>query len=236
MNRARILGLVAVGALVGATNALAAPPSLLVVTPGLNSTGNKMKVTVPSTVSDAVADVAYVRSEHPNGEVHYRMVFWIDPTNLNVPEGNAGTNHIRFMRMTDTSTTAPETGALVRGSFLIGFLTKSPDDHGHHMIFWVRQDGASSTTFNSIANLFIGNEPRKVEVEFTQADTGVQSFKAQSFGANTVTRSNLNLGDADVDRIDFGCVPTGGTSTCAPSTTDAGTTNHYFFDEFESYR
>jgi len=211
---AACVGVVALAAAASATN------SVSVVSPGLNSTGNKLQVNVDDNTNNA-----FVRSDEPSGETHYLCRFWVDPTGLDLAEGNAGVNHVRFLRFGDNE----EKGDIaLQGKFLVGFITKSSDDHGYHMIFWARQDGATSTQYNSIANLYIGNEPRQVEIEFWAEDSGVQSFRFESVGVHEVNRSNLNMGDSDVDTFDFGVYTNGNPSLLSGKM--------LWLDEFESYR
>ena len=48
--------------------------SITVVTPGLNSTGHTMQVNLDDTSNNV-----FVETQHPNGETHYRMRFWVNP-------------------------------------------------------------------------------------------------------------------------------------------------------------
>lgn len=171
----------------------------------------------------AAATDAYVESTHPVSETHYLMRFWVNPSGLPIAEGAAGTNSIRFFRLNDQADGGDPNP---RGTFLVGFFTKSPGDHDYHMIFWAKQDGG--TTYTSIGNLFIGALQSQIEAEFTAADSGTISVVMKKLGtAQVITRSDLNLGDADVDFIDVGTFTNSNPSAIA---------GNYFFDEFESYR
>ncbi|MEO8275482.1 MAG: hypothetical protein ABI639_04640 [Thermoanaerobaculia bacterium] len=171
----------------------------------------------------AAATDAYVRSDHPVSETHYLMRFWVNPSGLPLAEGAAGTNSIRFFRLNDQNDGGDPQP---RGTFLVGFFTKSPDDHQYHMIFWAKQNG--TTAFTSIGNLFIGSGASQIEVEFTAANSGTTSVVMKKLStAQSITRNNLNLSDADVDLIDIGSF-----TNSNPSAING----NYFFDEFESYR
>lgn len=172
-------------------------------------------------------DEAYVRTDHPTAENHYLFRFWIDPTGLvDLPLNTLSTHNVRFLRVNDQDNGG---GDVVRGTFLVGFITKSPSDLQYHMIFWAKQDGG--TAFNSVGNLFLGNGPRQIEVEFTRADSGTTSLVMKTLDGTpqTITRNNLNLGDADVDLTDIGIF-----SNSNPSVLDAD--NKFEFDEWESFR
>ena len=171
----------------------------------------------------AAATDAYVESTHPVFETHYLMRFWVNPSGLPIAEGAAGTNHLRFFRLNDQ---ADGGDPIPRGTFLVGFFTKSPVDHEYHLIIWAKQDGA--TAFTSVGNLFIGSAPSQIETEFTAADSGTTSVVMKKLNtAQVITRSDLNLGDADVDFIDVGTFT---------NSNPSGIAGNYFFDEFESYR
>jgi hypothetical protein len=206
-------------ALLASASSAFAASSIAVNGPGLNGTGNKLQVSFSGAGTNA-----YVRTDEANGETHYRARFWIDPRNLPITEGNAGVNHIRFIRMNDQG---PDTSL---GTFIVGFFTKSADDHSYHMIFWVKEN---DLVFRSRANLFLGSSgtdlPAQVEIEFTQNNSGSESFCARKLApfTQTICRSNLNLGDGDVDFADIGSFG---------NSNPASITGNYHFDEFESYR
>jgi len=181
------------------------------------------------TTITAVATDAYVRTDDPIAETSYNLEFWIDPRGLPIAEGNAGTNHIRFMRVNDNNEEGGDPA--IKGTFIVGFLTKSPTDHDYHMIFWAKQNGTSN--FNSIGNLYLGEEdpnnvPAHIRVEFDAVNSGSPSIVMKNLNTGqTITRTNLNMSDADVNFSDYGCFTNSNPSGIAGS---------YYFDDFISTR
>ncbi len=177
----------------------------------------------------AVATDAYVRTDDPLAETSYNAEFWINPNNLPLTEGNAGTNHIRFMRINDNNEEGGDPA--IKGTFLVGFITKSADDHDYHMIFWVKQNG--TTAFNSVGNLYLGEEdpnnvPAHIRIEFDAANNPSTSLVLKNLTTGqTITRSNLNMSDADVNFADFGCFT---------NSNPSGIVGSYAFDDFVSTR
>ena len=226
MRKLKAVLTLAVLAFVCMSGAALAANGIAVNAPGLNSTGNKLQVTVDGTVASTNA---FVKTDHPNGETHYRMRFWIDPSSLPIVEGNAGTNHIRYFRVNDQNL-GPDTAL---GTFIVGFITKSIDDHSYHWITWVKEN---DLVFRSRGNIFLGTGggdiPAQLEVEFTQGNNVANNICMRKLNGTvqTICRgvgNNLQLSNGDVDFVDIGMFTNSNPSNIS---------GNWKFDEFESYR
>lgn len=197
--------------------------TITVVTPGLNSTANAMRVNLDDTSNNV-----YVETQEPNGETHYKIRFWVDPTSL--------------------ATLAPNT------SIRIGAVNSTA--HGQRLVFFLRHDAPGSTpqfqvnawglqdtgepanyTFLRGVNIgpVSGAVPNQIEIEWTRSQGSGQNnavFRIRRITPGNVgvdqILSNLTMFNFLVDDARFGVLAGSGTNMLS-----AGS---YKFDEFESYR
>ena len=214
MKRSVTLLAFALAILCASTGAMADNTVAVTAQAALNGTNFGLSVNL-----DGSNTLAYVSSDHPNQEKVYRARFWIDQRNLQIPEGTAGTNHIRFFIGVD------QEGA---GQHLVGFLTKSDDDHNFHFIVWAESD--TPNDFKNGGNIFLGGQPRQVEVEWAaasapSADDGFVQITRVDNPAQTDGRSDLDNDTIEMDRFRIGVFAN-----------PVALTDFYYMDEFESFR
>ena len=212
-----VASLLFAAALLFVTTAAFAQNTVAVTAPGLNGTNFAL-----TTNLDGGQSLAYVSSDHPNQEKVYRARFWIDQRQLQIVEGDAGVNNLRYFLGIDQQPVTPGTA-----QHIVGFLTKSPDDNNFHFIVWVGDDGG---TFRNGGNIFLGGQPRQVEVQWAAASApgandGMVQISRVDNAAQTDGRMDLDNDEKEVDRFRAGVFAN-------PS----GLTDSYIFDEFESFR
>ena len=218
MKRPVALIVYAVAILFMTTGAFADNTVAVTQAAALNGTNFGLEV-----ILDGTNTIAFVSSDHPNQEKVYRARFWIDQRQLQIPLGNAASNHLRYFIGIDAQPVTPGTA-----QHIIGFLTKSDQDGGYHFIVWVREDDG---TFQLGGNIFLGNNfPRQVEVEWAAASApgandGMIQISRVDNPAQTSGIANVDNDQKEVDRFEIGVfanpIPLSDT---------------YYFDEFESFR
>lgn len=205
-----------------ATTAYAAN-SLTVVQPGINSTGSALQVNLDDT-----STTVYVETQEPSGETHYKIRFWVDPTDL----ANLAPN---------TSLRIGAVNSTTFGQRLVFFLRHdAPGTAPQFQVnAWGLQDTGEPANYTFLRGVNVGPVsgavPNQVEIEWTRSSGAAQAdgvFRIQRItpGNTGVNQqlSNLTMYNFTVDDARFGVLAGSGTNMLG-----AGS---FKFDEFESYR
>ena len=196
---------------------------LQVVAPGLNSTGNALRIDLDDSNNNV-----FVETQHPSGESHYRIRFWIDPTGL---ANLAPNTSIRIGGINSTD----------HGQRIVFFLRHdSPGSPAQYQVnVWGMQDAGAPSTYTFIKGVNVGPVAtpvaNQVEIEWTRSsNTGVgdaiiriQRITPGNVGTNQ-QNSTLVMRNFLVDDSRYGVLAGSGTNM-----TGLGS---FKFDEFESYR
>lgn len=216
--------LVAVAALsIALAPAAFAANTITVPAGGLNGTGFAMQVNLDDTSNNV-----YVETQHPNGETHYKIRFWVSPVLLSALAPNTS---IRIGAINSTA----------NGQRLVLFLRHdSPGTPAQYQVnVWGMQDAGAPSTYSFIKGINIGPVagavPNQVEMEWTRSTAAgmangivrIQRITPGNVGVDQV-RSDLTMFNFSVDDARFGLLAGSGTNM-----TGLGS---YKFDEFESYR
>jgi hypothetical protein len=200
--------------------------NLTVVAPGLNSTNYGLQVNVEPGQSNNI----FVESAHPTDETHYRIKFWVDPTNLDIPCD-------RSIRMGVIGSYAD--GASGGGQRIVLFLRNACNSGNpiYQLNAWAMEDSGYPATYRFLTGVFLcevsAPSAQQVEVEWTAA-TGPATtdgiYKVSRLGPNPGSQqvTNLDMSDFTVQYIRIGALAGTGSNALSNSS--------YMFDEFESYR
>lgn len=197
--------------------------TLTVVQPGINSTGNALQINLDDTSTNV-----YVETTEPTAETHYKIRFWIDPTNLSNLAPNTS---IRIGAVNSTAF----------GQRLVFFLRHdAPGTTPQFQVnAWGLQDTGEPASYTFLRGVNMGPVsgavPNQVEIEWTRSTGSGQAngiFRIQRITPGNVgvnqQLSNLTMFNFTVDDARFGVLANSGTNMLG-----AGS---YKFDEFESFR
>lgn len=177
----------------------------------LNGTNYGLQVT-KTPVGDA-----FVRSDHPTDETHFRVKFWIDPNSMDIPA--APNDYFQFLR----------TGHETVGTSLILFLKQAPSGN-YRLTTYVRVEG-QATTYQLVGEAFLqtlGAAEVPVEVEWTRGAPGSVKVWINTANTNppTYQKVNANNPNSQVDTVRWGVFNGDGAAIATP----------FCLDEYESYR
>lgn len=177
----------------------------------LNGTNFGLQVT-----KNPVGD-AFVRSDHPTNETHFRVKFWVDPNSMDIPA--PPNDYFQFLR----------TGHETVGTSLILFLKQAPSNN-YRLTAYVRVEG-QATTYQLVGEAFlqtIGGAEVPVEVEWQRGAPGFVKVWINTANTNPPTFQKLNANNptSEVDTVRWGVFAGDGPVVTQP----------FCLDEYESYR
>lgn len=217
---------VALVALVLVPGSSYAANNLVVVQPGLNGTGNALEVNLEPGQSNNV----FVESSDPNDETHYRIKFWLDPSNLDLPCNQS-------VRMGAIGSFAD--GGSGGGQRIVIFLRRACAGATdiYQINAWGMEDSGYPATYRFLIGVYAGlvasPQPFQFELEWTAATGPATSdgiYKVSRLGPNPGSQqvTDLDMSDFTVQYIRIGALAGSGSKVLSNSS--------YLFDEFESYR
>jgi hypothetical protein len=212
MLRKCLIGL-AVLVVIGTGSAFAA--NSLAVTAG-GAAGSDFKLEV---ICDGSSNNVFVQSNHPTGESHYLIRFWMNPALLNLTANQS----IRIGAIGDN----------VQGQHVLLFMKRNMADNSFRLNTWYNTDTGPYTAGPGVFLMLQTNQNqwRQVEVEFTAgtapgSNDGELVVRRIAPTAASASVTGLNTSQRGVDNFRWGSLA----GTCASGN------GAFYLDEFESYR
>ncbi|HOC42010.1 MAG TPA: hypothetical protein PKJ99_03245 [Thermoanaerobaculales bacterium] len=216
----KLLAVIVVGLGVLTLAGVAMAENTLEVLPeaAMNGTNYGLKV----NIDQGSLDEAYVQSDHPQTESHFRVGFWLDATGLSLPVTPPVNKKFVFMKLYSDSQTKQHTFVYIMRNnedtaWRIGLNTK----RDNNTFFWV------GGTFLSNSN---SPNPHYIEVEWQQADPGMSNGYARLYRDGVLKREVTDLDNDtwNVDRVRVGIPPLPRLGPLA--------SGYFYFDEYVSTR
>jgi len=168
------------------------------------------------TKSDGSSD-AFVRSDEPTDETHFRVKFLFDGNSMDIPA--PPNDYFQFLR----------TGWSGVGTSLILFV-KQANSGNYRITTYARREGGGTTyvLVGEATVQVIGGPPKTVEVEWQRGAPGYVKVWLGTANTNppTYQRSDINNPTTEVDTVRWGVFNGDG----------GAVTGTFCLDEYESYR
>jgi hypothetical protein len=174
------------------------------------------------TIDQGALNVAYVQSDHPQTESHFKVSFWVDATGLDLPVTPAENKCFVFMKMYRDNP-SPKQHTFV-------YLCRNNADTAWRIAVMTRKD---SLAWTYVGGTFLSNDtppqPQFIEVEFQQS-TGANDGFVKLFrnGSLAKQRLDLNNDQINVDQVRVGFPPGPKLGSLAQG--------YYYFDSYVSMR
>lgn len=219
MRKALTVLLVGLGAL--ALAGVAAAENTLLVLPeaAMNGTNYGLKV----MIDQGSLDEAYVQSDHPQAESHFRVSFWLDPTDLDLPVSGSNKKFV-FMKFYRDAP-APQQHTFV-------YIARNSSDTAWRISLVVRKD---SEAFRTIGAVYLAGDtspdPQFIEIEYQQASAvGANDGIARLWRNGVLKMDVTNVQNAtwNVDMVRVGIPPGAKLGPLA--------SGFFYFDEYVSTR
>jgi hypothetical protein len=220
MRKALTVLLVGVGALAFAGVAMAENTLDVLPEAAMNGTNYGLKV----MIDEGSLDEAYVQSDHPQAESHFRVSFWLDATNLNLPVVGSNKKFV-FMKFYRDAP-APQQHTFV-------YIARNTSDTAWRIALVVRKD---SEAFRYLGGWFLSNDgppiqPQFIEIEYQQASAlGANDGIARLWinGVQKCNVTNVQNSTWNVDMVRVGLPPGNKLGPLA--------SGFFYFDEYVSTR
>jgi hypothetical protein len=143
---------------------------------------------------------AYVQSDHPQTESHFRVGVWVDARNLDQPISPRVNKCFVFMKLYSNNQTKQHTFV---------YICRNNEDTAYRVCVNTKRD---NNTFNWVGGTFLQNDstgPRFVEVEWQAADPGQNNgfVKLYRDGVMKKQATGLDNDSWNVDRVRMGVPP-----------------------------
>jgi len=219
MRKALTVLLVGLGALALAGGAAAENTLQVLPEAAMNGTNFGLKV----MIDQGSLDEAYVQSDHPQSESHFRVSFWVDPTHLNLPVSGSNKKFV-FMKFYRDAPSPQQ--------HCFFYISRNNSDTAWRIAFMARKD---SEAFREIGTVYLaGNtspDPQFIEIEYQQASAPGANDGIARLWRNGVQKMNVtNLQNAtwNVDMVRVGLPPGNKLGPLA--------SGFFYFDEYVSTR
>ena len=190
---------------------------------GLNATEYSLSI----NVDPAAANPVFVQSDHPDGEDHLLLRFWLKVDALQAPATGPGRN-FRLLNVGDDDFVATPHKILFLQRQSAGVV------HAWRFLAWTYTNGG---TYEFVGSFFLNNYAgaleRQIECEWTKATAPSNGsfgcFRVDSPGNQTFERTDINDSNFLGDYVQVGLFDFDG----FPGAAAAGALK---FDEYQSYR
>lgn len=221
MRKSLSVLLVGLGALAMAGVAMAENTLQVVPEAAMNGTNYGLKV----MIDQGSLDEAYVQSDHPQAESHFRVSFWLDVTNLDLPVSPAVNKKFVFMKFYRDAP-APQQHTFV-------YIARNNADTAWRIALLVRKD---SEAFRQIGAVYLSDngpptQPQFIEIEYQQASAvGANDGIARLWRNGVLKMEATNVQNAtwNVDTVRVGLPPGHKLGPLA--------SGFFYFDEYVSTR
>jgi hypothetical protein len=216
----KLLAVVVVGLGVLTFAGVAMAENTLQVLPeaAMNGTNYGLKVIIdPGSLDDA-----YVQSDHPQTESHFRVSFWVDATHLNLPVTPSENKCFVFMKF------YRDAPSPTQHTFV--YLCRNNDDTAWRIALNVRKD---SSYWQWLGGTFLSGSsspnPHFIEIEWQQASGGSNGIaRLWRDGSQKLEATNIPNSTWNVDRVRVGVPPDPKLGPLA--------SGYFYFDEYVSTR
>jgi len=210
--------MVGLGALALAGVAMAENTLEVVPEAAMNGTDFGLKV----IIDQGALDYAYVQSDHPNDESHFKVGFWLDATGLDLPIAPQVNKQFVFMKFYSDTATQQHTYV---------YICRNNEDTAWRVALNVKRD---NNTFFWVGGTFLSGatapNPHYIEVEWQAADPGMNNGFARLYRDGVLKREVTNL-DNDTWRVDYVRVGIPPLPRLGPAAS-----GYFYFDEYVSTR